>query len=168
MIRNNLRYILLFVLSVLIQTLLFDRVYFTGYINVFVYILFILLLPAETNKSLVMFLGFLIGFSVDIANSTPGLHAAATVLLCFVRPFFLRIYSPRDGYDSNKFPSIKNNGLVWFLKYAISLILVHHTFLLFVEAWGFTGFFFTIGKIALSSIFSLLFIIMGHLLIMRD
>jgi rod shape-determining protein MreD len=116
MIRNNLRYILLFVLSVLIQTLLFDRVYFTGYINVFVYILFILLLPAETNKSLVMFLGFMIGFSVDIANSTPGLHAAATVLLCFVRPFFLRIYSPRDGYDSNKFPSIKNNGLVWFLK----------------------------------------------------
>lgn len=168
MIRNNLRYISLFVLSVIIQTLIFDRIYFTGTINVFIYILFILLLPVQTNKITVMLLGFLIGITIDIFNSTPGIHTAATVLMCYFRPSFLRIYSPRDGYDNNKIPGIKNNGLNWFLKYAMSLILVHHTVLLFIDAWGFAGFFFTFSKIALSSVFSLLFIVMGHLLIMRD
>lgn len=168
MIRNNVRYIALFVLSVMIQTLLFDRVYFTGTINVFFYILFLLLLPFDTNKSVVMVLGFIIGIIVDIFNSTPGIHAAATVVMCYLRPFFLRVYSSHDGYELNKFPSIKNNGLSWFLKYAMTLILVHHTLLLFIDAWSFNGLFFTLFKVALSSIFSLLFIIMGHLLIMRD
>lgn len=168
MIRNNLRYILLFILSVLLQTLLFDRIYFTGYINVFIYILFILLLPTEANKFMVLFLAFLLGFSIDIFNSTPGIHASATVLAAYMRPLFLRIYSPRDGYDSNKAPGIKNNGLFWFIKYSISMILVHHFFLFFIEAFTFNSFFITLTKVILSSIFSLIFVIFGHLLLMRE
>ncbi len=168
MIRNNLRYILLFVLSVLIQTLIFDHIYFTGYVNVFIYLLFIILLPVEANKFFVLILAFLLGISVDIFNSTPGVHAAATVFTAFLRPVILQLYSPREGYDMNKLPGIKNNGLVWFLKYSISIILVHHISLFFLDAYGFTAFFTTIGKIVVSSIFSLLFIVIGHLLLMRD
>lgn len=168
MIRNNLRYILLFILSVLFQTLIFDRIYFTGFVNVFVYLLFIILLPVETNKFFVLLLAFLLGLSVDIFNSTPGIHASATVLTAYLRPLILRLYSPRDGYDLNKFPGIKNNGLFWFLKYAFSIILIHHIFLFFIDAYGFSNFFMTLGKIIVSSVFSLLFIVIGHLLIMRD
>jgi len=168
MIRNNLRYILLFVLSVLFQTLLFDRIYFTGYVTVFMYLLFILLLPVETNKFLVLLLAFFLGFTIDIFSSTPGIHAAATVLTAYLRPAILRLYSPRDGYDMNKFPGIKNNGLFWFIRYAFTLIIIHHVFLFFIDAYGFSSFFLTLGKIFLSSLFSLLFIIFGHLLIMRD
>lgn len=132
------------------------------------YILFIILLPYETNKFFVLLLAFFLGFSVDIFNSTPGIHASATVLAAFVRPFILKVYSPREGYDPNKIPGIKNNGLSWFLKYAFSIILIHHLFLLFVDAYGFSNFFHTIIKTLLSSVFSLIFVIIGHLLIMRD
>lgn len=168
MSRNNIRYILLFIVSVLSQTLIFDRIYFSNYINIYIYILFILLLPIETNKFLVLFLSLILGLSIDTFNSTPGIHASATVLIGFLRPAILRLYSPRDGYEPNKFPSIKNHGLYWFLKYSISLILIHHIFLFFVDAYGFAAFFMTLGKILISSIFSLIFIIIGHLLIMKE
>ncbi|HNQ68272.1 MAG TPA: hypothetical protein PKN32_07830 [Bacteroidales bacterium] len=168
MSRSNIKYILLFIVSVLSQTLVFDNIYFSSYINIFIYILFLLLLPIETNKFVVLGLSFILGLSIDIFNSTPGIHASATVLIGYLRPAILRLYAPREGYEPNKFPSIKNHGLNWFIKYSISIILIHHIFLFFVDAYGFSHFFYTMGKILISSVFSLIFIIIGHLLIMKE
>ncbi|HOZ29931.1 MAG TPA: hypothetical protein PLL66_03350 [Bacteroidales bacterium] len=168
MSKTNIKYILLFIFAVLCQTLIFDRLYFTNYINIYIYILFLLLLPIETNKFLVLLLSLILGLSIDTFNSTPGIHASATVLIGFLRPSIFRLYAPRDGYEPNKFPSIKNNGFYWFLKYSISLILIHHILLFFVDAYGFSHFFLTLFRILISSVFSLIFIIIGHLLILRE
>jgi len=168
MSKTNVKYILLFIFAVLCQTLIFDRLYFTNYINIYIYIVFIFLLPIETNKFLVLFLALILGLSIDVFNSTPGIHASATVLIAYLRPAILRLYAPRDGYEPNKFPSIKNHGLNWFIKYSISLILIHHVLLFFVDAYGFSHFFLTLFRILVSSVFSLIFIIIGHLLIMKE
>lgn len=166
--KNNLRYILLFIIPLIFQVLIFDKAYFWGYANVYIYILPILLLPITLNKHLVLLLGFALGFTVDIFNSTPGIHAAATVFMTYFRPLVLRIYAPYDSYEVNKNLGIINYGFKWFFKYAISLILLHHTFLFIVDTWSFANFGYTILKIILSCFASLLFIIMGHLLIMKD
>ena len=168
MIKTNIKYIFLFVLSVLIQTLVFDNIQISNYINVLFYILFILLLPINTNKFLVLVLAFFLGLSIDIFNSTQGLHASATVLLAFLRPFVLEIYAPREEYDINKTPGIKNYGFSWFIKYCLTLILIHHIFLFSIEIFNFSHFFFALGKAIISSFFSLIFVVLGHLLFNKN
>ena len=164
MISLYIRYIGLFLFSVLTQVLIFDNIYMIGTVNIFIYVLFILMLPIETNKFLVLILAFILGLNVDIFNSTPGLHASATVLMAYVRPFVLNLYSPRDGYESNKLPGIKAYGLFWFIRYTLTLIVIHHFFLFFLEAFTFSHFFLTLLRILLSSVSTLLFVILGYLL----
>jgi len=74
---NSIRFIGL----VLLQVLILNHIRIGGYINPYVYGLYILLLPFSTPKWLVLFAGFSIGLSVDIFMSTAGLHAGATVVI---------------------------------------------------------------------------------------
>ena len=168
MIKKNIRYILLFIFSVLVQTLIFDRIYISSYVTCYMYLLFLILLPVHTNKYTVLALSFLLGLSVDIFNSTQGLHAASSVLFAYLRPFILNAFAPRDDYEPNKELSIKNYGLAWFLKYAGSLILIHHIFLFYLDIFSFSHFFLTLLRIALSSVISLFFVTLGHFLFVRE
>ncbi len=45
-------------------------------------------------------MGFFLGLAVDVLSDTPGMNAAATVLLAFLRPTFLRLFVPRDTLDT--------------------------------------------------------------------
>ncbi len=168
MIKQNLRYILLFVFSVLIQTLIFDRICLSNYITAYIYVLFILLLPINSNRYLVLSYAFLLGICVDIFNSTQGLHASSAVLLAYLRPYFLQFFAPRDDYDLNKAPSIRNYGFSWFVKYAGILILIHHLFLFYIEILSFSDFFTTLFRVVLSSVVSLFFVVISHFLFVRD
>lgn len=159
---------MLFIIPLLLQVLIFDKAIFSKYTNAYIYILFILLLPANFNKHISLILAFLLGFSVDIFNSTPGIHASATIFMTYFRPFILRIYAPHDDYEINKPPGIINYGFNWFLKYSLSLIFLHHSFLFIIDTWSFINFGDTLLKIILSAFSSLFFIILGHLLIMKE
>lgn len=164
MLNTYMKFILLFLFSVFAQVLIFDKIYIIGYVNIFIYILFLLSLPVDLNKFMVLGLAFILGLSVDMFNSTPGLNAAATVLIGYLRPVVLGMYSPRDGYETNKLPGIKTYGWYWFIRYSLTLILIHHTFLYFLEVFSFADFFNTIVKIILSSVSTLVFVILSHLL----
>ncbi len=161
------KYILYFVILLLVQALIFDQICINVYVNAFVYILFIMMLPIETNKYFVLFLGLLMGLCVDLFDSTLGLHASAGVLVAFVRPFILDIYSPHDGYELNKQLSIRNYGFGWFVKYAITVIIIHHIWIFFFESMTFRNILFTLGKIGVSSLTSLAVIVLFHLLFMN-
>jgi hypothetical protein len=120
------------------------------------------MLPIDINIILALLLGFILGFSVDIFNSTPGINAAATVVVAYCRPFMFRLFSSREENDASQIPTAKNCGTFCFLKYAFSLILIHHTCLFFIEAFTFTNFFQTILRIILSSFSTLFFVFFGH------
>ena len=121
-----LRNITRFIALVLIQVFIFNNIHLTGFgVIPIIYILYIILLPFETPKWLVMILAFLIGFSIDIFSDTLGLNAAASVLIAFIRPVILNYLAPRDGYEIGSFPRVYYLGINWFLKYASSLVLIH-------------------------------------------
>jgi hypothetical protein len=88
------------------------------------------------------------------------MHASATVLAGFIRPYTLRIVSPRDGYEPGAEPSMFIYGFRWFLIYTSIIILVHHTALFYLEVFRFTGFFRTLLRVLLSSLFSITFILL--------
>ncbi|MCF0207392.1 MAG: rod shape-determining protein MreD [Bacteroidales bacterium] len=164
---EKIRFILYFVVLLLVQSLILDQICLNEYINAFVYVLFIMTLPIDTNKYLVLLLGLAMGLCVDLFDSTLGLHASGGVLVAFIRPFILSIYAPHDGYENNKDLSIRAYGFSWFTRYCITMLLIHHTWIFFFENFSFANILFTLGKIGVSTLTSYFVIVIFHLLLMR-
>jgi len=158
MINRILRLGLIFILLILLQVLLFNNIQFSGYVNPYIYILFILLLPVEIPTWLLLIISFLTGFTIDIVSGTIGMHTSATVLAGFVRPYVLRITSPRDGYEPGADPSMMIYGFRWFLIYASIIVFIHHIALFYLEVFRLADFFRTLLRAILSSVFSVSFI----------
>jgi len=163
MIRSVIKYILQFILLILVQVLVLNNIQLSGFINPYLYILFILWLPIETPKWTVMLLACFLGFSVDLFTDTLGMHTSASIFLAFCRPALLRFLAPRDGYESNQIPNVQQLGFVWFLSYVIIGTILHHLFLFFVEVFRFSEAFSTIGRSIVSSLFTVLLILMTQL-----
>jgi len=167
MISIYLKNIAIFFTVILLQVLVLDNIQLSGYLSPYFYVIFILLLRFEAPKWLLLSLAFLLGLSVDLFNGTPGMHAAASVFMAFMRPFTLENFSPRDGYESGTFPRIHYYGIEWFTKYTLILVLSHHFFLFFIEAFRFSDILFTLVRIVLSTILSSILIVLSQFFIYR-
>ncbi len=164
MIKQLPRYILLFVVLIALQVLVFGNINLSGYINPYVYILFILLLPFSIPNWVLLFIGFITGFMVDYFMNTLGLHTSATLILAFARPTILSWMSYRDDLDRFDSPGIGSSGLEWFIRYAVIAVIVHHTALFMLETFSFYHFHITLLRILLSSLFTTFFIVIFELL----
>lgn len=156
-IKNTIRFLLL----ILLQVLIVQNVHLGSYIILFPYILFILLLPFETNKLLVMAIAFVTGLTIDLFYDTAGMHAAACTLIGFVRYYLLKLLSPRDGYEAGQVPTFASMGPVWFISYSLAMIFLHHLFFFYLEIFRFSEFFTTLLRVILSTIgtFALIYLI---------
>ena len=136
LVLNYLHKIGWFVGLVLLQVLILNNVHIAGYATPFLYIYLILKFESETPRNALMLWAFFLGLTVDIFSDTPGMNAAATVALAFLRPTFLRLFVPRDTLE-NIVPSVKSMGIVPFLKYLIVSVFIHHAILLTIEFFSF-------------------------------
>lgn len=143
-----------FVLFVALQILLLDNLVLFGTGFCFIYVAFLLFLPLGINRVWLLLLGFITGFTVDMFYDTVGIHAAASVLLAFLRPHVLNLLTPRDGYDSSDSVNIHLMGWRWFLAYSFTLILLHHTAVFFLETINFQTVWYTAGKALFSTLFT--------------
>ena len=136
MVLNYLHKIGWFIGLVLLQVLILNNVHIAGYATPFLYIYLILKFESETPRNTLMLWAFFLGLTVDIFSDTPGMNAAATVALAFLRPTFLRLFVPRDAFE-NIVPSIKSMGIVPVLKYLVVSVFIHHAILLTIEFFSF-------------------------------
>lgn len=162
--KGIIRYMGLFIILIALQLLIFNNIQLSGFINPYVYVLFILLLPYETPGWLLLTLGFFTGLVIDTFMNTFGMHTSATLFMAFMRPFVLSMLTDREDIDKKGNPSMAINGLGWFLRYSIILVLAHHFVLFFIESFTFVNFFSTLWRIILSTIVTSLFIAISQLL----
>ncbi|MDR1436609.1 MAG: rod shape-determining protein MreD [Candidatus Symbiothrix sp.] len=127
------RLLLLFILLVLLQVWLFNKIHLWGIITPLTYIYFILKLPVEMNRNSVLFLSAFLGLTVDLFASTLGLNMLATTVAGFSRIYLLKLFSPRDLFESYS-PSFYTFGKSLFLRYAGLMILLHQIVLFSAEA----------------------------------
>ena len=167
MVINLFKYSLIFVVSVLLQILIFNNILIARVITPFFYVLFILLLPFYTPRALLLFLSFMLGLTIDIFTNTPGVHASASLLTGFLRPGVLQLISSRETLESISEPRVRNMGFQWFSGYTSILVIIHHLFLFFIEAFTFEGFFFTLARVILSSVLSVGLILLSQFIIFR-
>ncbi len=162
MINNILKHSVRFVFLVLLQVLILNNIQLNGFINPYLYILFIIMLPFEIPVWLLMLLAFVMGISIDMFLNTMGIHAAACVFMAYTRSYVLNFFSPRDGYESNTEPSLEYLGLTWFLSYSSIMVFIHHFVFFFIEAFRLTEFFSTFFRVIVSSVFTILLIIISQ------
>jgi hypothetical protein len=148
-----------FFIYVIVQALLLKNLvlFNTGFC--FLYVVFILLLPIETNPLLLMLLGFTIGFTIDIFYNSLGLHALTMVFVAYLRNYWLGAITPQGGYDAGALPDLRSNGLQWFLVYMMPLVFIHHLTLFLVESAGFHLFWYSMLKTINSLLFTMTIIV---------
>lgn len=168
MINNIIRFSGSFIALVILQTLILNNIQLSGFINPYLYVLFILILPFETPKWILLIASFIIGLAVDMFSDTMGMHASASVFMGFCRPYILKVISPRDGYEFGTVPGIRHMGLKWFVSYSSILVLAHHGLLFFIEIFRFSEFFSTLFRIILSSVFTVLLILLTQYFFYND
>ncbi len=156
----------MFIVLVLAQVLILNQVHLGGYINPFIYILFVMLLPLHMPRYLLLISGFFLGLAVDIFSNSLGMHAAATVFIAFIRPFVIRSISNREE-DRQDYPGLKQNSFSWFLLYTIIMVFSHHLIFFYLEFFTFTHFLATFLRVVLSSVFSVFIIVLSQFLIFR-
>jgi rod shape-determining protein MreD len=165
MIKDLIRYTLSFFVLILIQVLFLNNLSLSVYINPYLYVLFLLILPFETPPWLLLLICFVCGISVDAFSNSGGMHASACVFLGFIRPYLLNFIAPRDGYEFGLKPHVRHMGWSWFLIYAGIAVSLHHLFLFYVEAFSFANFFLTLFKAILSTFFTLFLVLISELLV---
>lgn len=149
-----------FFLFLIVQVMVLKNLVLFNVSFCFFYITFLLLLPIDTNPLVLMGLGFLLGFMVDIFYDSLGLHASAMVLTGYLRNYWLAAITPQGGYDAGAGPTLAVNGLQWFLVYSVPLVFIHHFVLFFAEAGGFSVFWYTMLKVITSLLFTMTVIIL--------
>ena len=154
-----LKHTIRFFILASIQILVLNNVQISGYINPFVYILFIMLLPPKMPKAIVLILAFIMGFTIDVFSDSYGIHSSATVLLAFLRPKVLALVSVKGGEDLEEI-GIKQLKINRFFTYSGILCLIHHFTLFYIEAFRLNEFFDTFLRALYSSFISILMILM--------
>ncbi len=165
LVKNILR----FVLFILFQVYVLDKVRLHQMVTPYLYFLFILWLPFNMNRSLQMIIAFLLGFALDSFRHHPGFHTAACVLVAYVRPFLINLLIPQEGSETNyEEPSIKSlGGIVPYLIYAGVLIFLHNAWLFLLEAWQFGDAWYFLAKTLLSTTVSLLLVLVTEMIFTR-
>jgi rod shape-determining protein MreD len=156
-----------FFVLVFIQVFLLKNISLYNLSTPYLYILFLLLLPFDTPNWLLFPIAFVTGLTIDAFYDTPGLNAAASVVLVLVRILFISVTVQKDKFDNEPEPTLSMMGLRWFFTYTLTLTLVHHFFLFIIESFNLSGFGYTIGRFIFSSIFTIILILISSLIFFR-
>ncbi len=165
LVKNIIR----FILFILLQVFVLDRINLHQMVTPYVYFLFILWLPFKMQRTLLMLLAFILGFTLDSFRHQPGFHTAACVLIAYVKPFLVNLLIAQQGAEANyREPSIKSMGgpLPYFIFISI-LSLLHNAWLFLLEAWQFGNIWYFLIKTILSTAISILLIFITELLFAR-
>ncbi len=163
------RNILRFVFFILLQVYVLDKIpHLHRFITPYLYYLFILWLPFSISRQWLLLVGFGTGLVLDYFSMTPGLHAAACVLIAYVRPWLINILTPRDTSEFNyREPSPQAMQWTPYAVYVVTLTLLHHGYLVFLEWLSFGRFLDFLIKVICTTAISLLLIFTAEMLFPR-
>lgn len=165
LVRNSLRLIVF----LLVQVFVLNKIPFLHqFVVPYLYFLFILWLPFSIPRTGLLVIGFFTGLLLDYFMWQPGLHAAACVLVAYVRPFVIILLIPKDTQEFNyREPSPKAMGWAPYSVYALVMTFVHHLYLTLLEWLQFGTWLNFLIKVGATTAISMLLIFTVELLFPR-
>ncbi len=152
-----------FVVLVLLQVLILNNINLFGYLNPYIYIVFVFFYPLRKEKGSFLFLSFLIGLCIDFFSNSGGINAAATLFIAYIRlPVLTKILNKTDlDYQSFNLRSMSVGKLY---SYIILLTFIHHSILYSLEYFSFNSFGVILRNTLMSTIFTVSLIFVGVIL----
>ncbi|MDB9895783.1 MAG: rod shape-determining protein MreD [Flavobacteriales bacterium] len=133
MTRDLIKYIIQIPVYTLIQILILNEILFLSYINPYLYIILIIVLPYKTPKWFLIIYAFFLGFSIDIFSGTLGMHSFASVLIAFCKNSIAKITIPHNIVEQGDELIMQKIGVKSFLTYTFLITLIHLSTLFFLE-----------------------------------
>ena len=164
-----LKNIIRFVLFILVQVFILNEVPpIHQFIIPYLYFLYILWLPFNTNRFALLVISFAFGLTLDYFTGTPGLHAAPCALIAYLRPFLLNLLIPQETTEQSFIePGPKSMGWAPYGLYIGILTFIHHFYLVLIEWLQFGNLAYFLGKVAGTTAISLLLIFIVEMLFTR-
>lgn len=136
-----------------------------GYLNPYLYILFIILYPTNGNQAMLLFLSFLLGLGIDFFEDSGGINAAACLVAANFRPYILRFsFGVSYDYHTMKFSNTPGGAK---LSYVVTIVLLHHLVLFSLEIFSFAHLLLVLKKTIFSGIFTIMLILISLALFNR-
>lgn len=153
-------------LLIALQVLVLNHVYLGIEVSPVVYILFILMLPTNCNKLLMIFLAFLAGLCVDIFSNTLGFHTFAATLIGFLRVTFANRMVNQDD-KAVETPSLRSVGMKQFSFYTLILTAIYCFTYQMLEAFDFAEILSVLLLTVVNTIITYLLILLLQYLFIR-
>lgn len=153
-----LRHIALFLVFVLAQVLVFNRIHLFDCAVPLLYVYYVILFPANMPKWLALPLAFLLGLTIDSFSNTPGLSSFSLTLVAFIQPYLLQLYLDRESREDFP-PSVKEMGWMKFSTFAFMLTFVFCVVYFSLDAFSFNNFLHWLESVAGSLTLTLLTIL---------
>ena len=120
-----------FIILIALQVLVFNNIKLFGYLDPFPYVLFIILYPVNSNRSLFIFMSFLLGLTLDMFGDTGGIHAIACLLLAYIRPSIFK-FSFGLSYE---YQTIKIAEKISYerISFIVLSVFIHHFLIYMLE-----------------------------------
>jgi rod shape-determining protein MreD len=158
-------HIVRFIVLLLVQVLVLSQINFMGYINPYLYILFVMLYPIKNNKMLFILLSFLLGLLVDMFLDSGGIHAAASVTIAFIRPTALKTsFGAIYEYQAVKFSTA---AIGQRITYITILTFIHHLILFSLEFFNLSKILLVVKNTLFSSIFTVILCVLVTIIFSR-
>ena len=143
-----------FILLLLAQVLIFNRMDLFGFVNSFPYILFIILYPVNGNKTGLLVSSFFLGLIMDMFWNSGGVHAAACLVLAYFRPAIFK-FSFGLSYE---YQTVKLNDSLTPERFSFILIavIIHHFTLFILEIFKLSSILDILVRTVLSTLFTII------------
>ena len=143
-----------FILLLLAQVLIFNRMDLFGFVNPFPYILFIILYPVNGNKTGLLLASFFLGLIMDMFWNSGGVHAAACLVLAYFRPAIFK-FSFGLSYE---YQTVKLNDSLTPERFSFILIavIIHHFTLFILEIFKLSSILDILVRTVLSTLFTII------------
>lgn len=155
-----------FILLLLAQVVICNHIDFFGYINPYIYIIFIFLFPIKEERLMFLLVSFLLGMLVDLFSDSGGVHAAAAVSLAYARPVLLKSsFGMLYEHQSIKFTTTDIGSLITYITLGT---VIHHLILFSLEIFNISNILLILKKTLFSSIFTILLSLLLIILFSRN
>ena len=130
---KEIKYIILLPLFLFVQVYILNEVMFASYINPYLYLIILFVMPFKTQKWFLLIYAFILGLSVDIFSDTLGMHSSACLIIALLKQLITKITIPHNIIEENDELISQKIGVKSFILFTSILVFIHHSILFILE-----------------------------------
>ncbi len=128
--------LIVFVLLVLAQALIMNRIQLFDCAMPLLYVYFVIMFPRNYPKWAALLWCFALGVAVDMFANSPGVATASLLLIGAIQPYLIELFVPRDA-EENMPSSAVAMGWVNFLQMTVMLVVFYCLVFFSLETFSF-------------------------------